>query len=225
MLTIPCCEGRQGGVIRSSAVTDWGRRMNPAAAAKEGELQRSSSSKTESSSPVALQECDVQAVTRRQEIIDNIPYLAMIVMGAALFWTGLGDSMWRLPAAGLYAAYGVGGAIWIMHFVCPYCRFYDTRLCPCGYGQLAVKLGPRRAHDRFASQFKKHIPVIVPLWLTPLIPGGIGLVGSFSWNQLLLLAAFVLDSFVLLPLVSRRFGCSNCPQKQTCPWMGNCKQV
>jgi hypothetical protein len=179
----------------------------------------------ESSPPAALQECGVQAVSRGQELIDNIPYAAMILMGAAIFWTGFTDGIWKWAAAGLYLAYGVGGAAWIMYFVCPYCRFYDTRLCPCGYGQLAAKLSSRKAHDQFARQFKKHIPVIVPLWFAPLVAGAVALLGGFSWIVLGLLAAFVADSFVLLPLVSRRFGCSRCPQKQTCPWMGNCKQT
>lgn len=178
---------------------------------------------TESLPPEEPQECGVQTVPRSRELIDNLPYLAMIAMGALLFWSGFANSTWRWIAAGTYFAYGLGGAIWIMYFICPYCRFYGTRLCPCGYGQVAAKLRCRKAHDQFASQFRKHIPVIVPLWFAPLIPGGIALVGSFSWGLMILLAAFVVDSFVLLPLVSRRFGCSNCPQKQSCPWIGNCK--
>ena len=169
------------------------------------------------------QDCDVHTVSGSHELLDNLPYMAMIVLGAAVLWVGLSDGLWRWLAVILYGAYGVAGSLWIIYFVCPYCRFYDTRLCPCGYGQLAAKLRPRRAQDQFARQFKKHIPVLVPLWFAPLILGAIALVGGFSWGLLIVLAAFVVDSFLLLPLVSRRFGCSSCPQKQTCPWMGNCK--
>jgi len=179
----------------------------------------------ESQPPATVDECDVQTIRRSHVFIDNIPYLVMIMLGAAIFWTGFTNIMWKWTTAGLYAVCGGGGAIWIIYFICPYCRFYDTQLCPCGYGQLAAKLRPRKAPDQFARQFKKHIPVIVPLWFAPLIAGGIALIDNFSWGPVILLAAFVINSFIVLPLVSRRFGCSSCPQKQTCPWMGNCKQA
>ena len=146
--------------------------MNLEATETKGEPQ-SPLTEVESPPPEGPQEGCLPTVPRSQELIDNIPYLAMIVMGALLFWSGFANSIWRWPAAGIYVAYGLGGVIWIMCFICPYCRFYDTRLCPCGYGQLATKLRAPKAHDRFASQFKKHIPVIVSLWFAPLIPGGI----------------------------------------------------
>jgi len=196
--------------MSAKAVTDSNRRM-------------SSTNGTESSMSAGAQECGVRALTGVQELIDNLPYLAMVMLGSALFWAGFSEPAWRWSATGLYAACGLGGAVWIMYFVCPYCRFYDTRLCPCGYGRFAVKLRSRQAEDRFARQFKKHIPVIVPLWFAPLIPATMALAGEFSWGLLFLVAAFVVDAFVLLPLLSRWFGCSRCPQRQTCPWMGNCK--
>lgn len=167
--------------------------------------------------------CPEAHLSHMREIIDNLPYLAMILVGAAIFWIGIAAGPWHWISTGLYFAYGVGGALWIMFFVCPYCHFYDTRLCPCGYGQIAPKLRAKRDGDRFAAQFRKHIPVIVPLWFAPLIAGGIPLIRDFSWLMAVLLLVFAVNSFAILPLVSKKYGCAQCPQKETCPWMGTCR--
>jgi hypothetical protein len=178
----------------------------------------------QTSPPVADREsCSEGPFTRSQEFIDNLPYLAMILAGSAIFWVGISGVGWRWLSAGLYLAYGVGGAFWIMLFVCPYCHFYDTRLCPCGYGQIASKLRSRKDGERFAEQFRKHIPVIVPLWFAPLVAGGIPLLRDFSWLLLGLLLLFTVNSFVILPVVSKKYGCARCPQKAGCPWMGTCR--
>ncbi|HPC59797.1 MAG TPA: hypothetical protein PKX23_04000 [Verrucomicrobiota bacterium] len=169
-------------------------------------------------------DCPLPPISRSQEILDNAPYLLMLLLGAAL-WLGLPVQPWAWLAAVAYFAYGIAGAFWIMIFVCPYCHFHGTRLCPCGYGQLAARLQPRRDGTRFREQFRRHLPVIVPLWFLPLIPAALTLVRQFSWWTLTLAAAFVLNAFVVLPLVSRYYGCASCPQKETCPWMGGCKQL
>jgi hypothetical protein len=31
--------------------------------------------------------------------------------------------------------------------------------------------------------------------------------------------AFALNSFIILPLISRKYGCAHCPQRDECPWM------
>jgi hypothetical protein len=158
--------------------------------------------------------------THRQEILDNVPYLLMVGTGSLLLAMGFRMSAWGWTAGALYAAYGVAGAFWIMVFVCPYCPFHGTRKCPCGYGQVAASLRPKNSEDRFREKFRKHIPVIVPLWFIPVIAGAIFLLTDYRWPMLVLLLAFVVDSFVILPLVSRRYGCSRCSQKARCPWMG-----
>jgi hypothetical protein len=167
--------------------------------------------------------CPEAPLTHWHEIIDNLPYLAMILIGAAIFWISLDAPAWRWISTGLYFVYGVGGAFWIMLFVCPYCHFYDTRLCPCGYGQIAAKLRAKKDGDRFAAQFRKHIPVIVRLWFLPLVAGGIPLFRDFSWVLAVLLLVFAVNSFAVLPLVSRKYGCAQCPQKEACPWMRTCR--
>ena len=154
------------------------------------------------------------------ELINNLPYLAMIVLGMAVFVVGFGGLVWGWIGGGAYLIYGVAGALWIIVFVCPYCRYWDTQACPCGYGRIAAKLRERKAADRFNEKFKKHIPVIVPLWLIPILTGAVLIICSFSWLLLVLLVVFVLDAFIVLPLLSVKHGCMGCPQKNVCPWMG-----
>ena len=158
--------------------------------------------------------------TNAQVLVNNLPYIAMTVLGTAIFVAGFEGRTWRPIAAGAYFIYGIAGALWIMIFVCPFCRYWSTRSCPCGYGVIAAKLRERKALDRFGEKFKKHIPVIVPLWFLPVIAGISVVISGFSWPILVLLILFALDAFLILPLVSTKHGCKGCPQKDTCPWMG-----
>jgi len=161
---------------------------------------------------------------RRRAWVDNLPYMVMIVLGAAIIWWGAGPAIWRWILTVGYVAYGALGAVWIMFFVCPWCHFYDTDLCPCGYGRIAARLRSKQDGDSFAQRFKRHIPVIVPLWFLPLIAGGIAIYQEFSWLMPSLLAAFVINSHILLPLLAKHYGCNSCSQKETCPWMGGCRE-
>ena len=154
-----------------------------------------------------------------QELINNIPYITMTLIGTAIFIVAFGKSALALTAAVAYMIYGIAGALWIMVFVCPYCRYWNTRACPCGYGRIAAKFRGKSDVDCFSEKFKRHIPVIVPLWFIPILAGGPVLAGRFSWPLLVLLITFALVAFVILPLVSTQHGCKECPQKDTCPWM------
>jgi hypothetical protein len=157
-----------------------------------------------------------------QELINNIPYITMTLLGTVIFIVAFGNLVLALTLAGAYLIYGIAGALWIMLFVCPYCRYWNTRSCPCGYGRIAARFRCKSDVDCFSEKFKKHIPVIVPLWFIPILAGGPVLVSRFSWLLLALLIIFALDAFVVLPLVSTQHGCKECPQKDTCPWM-KCK--
>ena len=154
-----------------------------------------------------------------QEFIDNLPYILMVLLGALILLIGFDFSIigWVLFSA--FILYGIIGTLWIIIFVCPYCHYFDTRACPCGYGQMAVKFRKQRDGDRFNEKFKKHIPVIVPLWFIPFVAAVIFLIMDLSILMLALLVIFAIDSFVVLPLISRKYGCAHCPQKDTCPWM------
>jgi tryptophan-rich sensory protein len=160
-----------------------------------------------------------QVYTHLQEIIDNLSYFFMTVLGALVFVTGLESGTTRWLLAVVYVLYGIAGALWIIIFVCPYCHYYGTRACPCGYGQVSAKLCAIRDQSRFIEKFKKHIPVIIPLWIIPVVTGIILLLKNFSWIMLVLVLLFAIDAFLVLPLVSKKYGCAHCPQKSTCPWM------
>lgn len=128
-------------------------------------------------------------------------------------------SIWKITSGIAYILYGLAGALWIMIFVCPYCKYWDTKSCPCGYGRIAAKFRKKKSIESFREKFKKHIPVIVPLWFIPILVGVPFVIRSFSWTLLVLLVVFALDAFVILPLVSTKYGCKGCPQKESCPWM------
>ncbi|UCE50041.1 MAG: hypothetical protein JSW47_07755 [Phycisphaerales bacterium] len=161
----------------------------------------------------------VREYSSTQALINNIPYLAMTVLGAAIFAVSIDGSPWSLMAAAAYLAYGVAGAFWIMVFVCPYCRYWNSSSCPCGYGLLAAKFREKSTVECFDEKFKKHIPVIVPLWFLPILVGLPQIIRSFSWPLLALLVLFAVDAFAILPLVSTKHGCKECPQKDSCPWI------
>ena len=154
-----------------------------------------------------------------QELFHNVPYIAMTVLGAIVLGAALGGTGWGVISAIAFLLYGIMGTIWIMIFVCPYCRYWNTKSCPCGYGRIAAKFRKKKPIESFSEKFKKHIPVIVPLWFIPILAGVPFVIRSFSWTLLVLLVVFALDAFVILPLVSRKYGCKGCPQKESCPWM------
>jgi hypothetical protein len=157
--------------------------------------------------------------SRVQTVISNLPYVVMLVLGAATIVYGFGSSRWAWLGAGGYVAYGIAGAFWIMVFICPFCVHYGTRGCPCGYGEISRKIVEKGGERCFAEKFRRHIPVIVPLWLIPVICGGIALWQFFSWVLAAIVGAFVLNSYIVLPLLSKRHSCVECPQEEECPWM------
>jgi hypothetical protein len=157
--------------------------------------------------------------TNREIATANLPYAVMILLGAATIAAGFRGTPWAMAGALAYAFSGVGGAIWIMVRVCPYCVYFGTRGCPCGYGTVSARLVKKAERECFSRQFKRHIPVIVPLWLIPPAVGALALAHSFRGWLLALTVVFVLNSYVLLPLLARRHSCGECPQREACPWM------
>ena len=158
--------------------------------------------------------------THFQELAHNLPYVVMTLVGAALFYFSSLDSSWAWASATGYFAYAFLATLSFIVLLCPYCRYYDTRQCPCGYGQIAAKLRSRKEAANFGKRFLGQVLVILPLWIAPPVVAGIALYSSFDWFITALLAVFAVDSFVLLPLVAAKYGCANCPQKEDCPWMG-----
>jgi hypothetical protein len=163
----------------------------------------------------------IEEYSYSQQIFNNFPYTVMTLLGAAVFVVGFANPVWGWLCASAYTIYSVAGAFWIMVFMCPYCDRWNTMNCPCGYGRISARLRQKKDAGRFKEKFKKHIPVIVPLWFIPVVAGVVFLVRSFSRPMVILLVVFVLVAFVILPLFSKRHSCVNCPQRDSCPWMGS----
>ena len=154
-----------------------------------------------------------------ETLVANLPYMVMVVLGAGTIAVAFGGTPWALVGAAGYFVYGVVGAFWIMVFMCPSCAYYGTRECPCGYGMISARLVRQQDLACFSAKFKIHIPIIVPIWLIPAACGGVALYRSFSWTVVVLVVVFVVNSYVILPLVAKRHSCADCPQKEDCPWM------
>jgi hypothetical protein len=157
--------------------------------------------------------------TNIEVLLDNLPYIFMGIIGTIINLNIFGISLLGITLSFLYIAYTILGAIWIMIFVCPYCQYFDTNLCPCGYGSISAGFKEKNPETMFSEKFKKHIPVIVPLWIIPLIIGVIHLFLDFNVTLLILVIVFIINSYVILPLLARIYGCGHCPQKDDCPWM------
>ncbi len=160
-----------------------------------------------------------QEYSNLQEFLDNLPYIVMIILGSLILFIGIELNAWKWISTGIYLLYGIIGAFWIILFVCPYCHFFGTKLCPCGYGKISSRLRQKKDDRLFTKKFKAHIPFIVPLWIIPTIAGGVFLIIRFSLQMLILLLLFIVNSFIILPLISTKYGCVHCPQRDTCPWM------
>ena len=115
--------------------------------------------------------------------------------------------------------YGVFGVLWIMLLICPYCRLFGTAHCPGGYGAVASKLRAAGDFSLFAEKFRRHTPVLYLLWVLPPVVAGVALWRRFDPLVAALVAAFALDAFVLLPVLSKKLSCSTCPQRDVCPRM------
>jgi len=177
------------------------------------------------SEPVVLEEaCCAQPAIRDRSLSEglaaNAPYAGMALLGALVFLTGLGWSAGAWAAGVAYVVACALGAVWVMAFICPWCVYHGTRGCPCGYGMLAAKLRARAPCRGFARQFRRHIPVIAPLWLAPAAFGVVWLARGAGPAMVWPLAAFAVVAFVVLPLTSRAHSCGTCPQRDECPWMG-----
>ena len=157
-------------------------------------------------------------------VIGNLPYSVMVVVGAAIIALSREAFWWAWIGAGGYFVYGILGSFWIILFLCPHCRSYGHRSCASGYGVLSAKLRAKGDPALFMKKFRGHIPIIVPLWIIPPVIGGFCIASAFSWPLVILMGVFVLDAWVILPVLSRSHGCKKCPQRGECPWMRGAKR-
>jgi hypothetical protein len=152
--------------------------------------------------------------------MENLPYAIMTVLGMMVFLFGLqfNDFAWLL--AGSYALYAFIGILWIIVFVCPYCHNFGSG-CFSGHGQVSAKLMKKKDERQFAHEFKKNIPVIIPIYVIPIIAGVVSLSISFPLVVAIVVILFALNSFVMSPKISMNYACSHCSVRKDCPWMGD----
>jgi hypothetical protein len=148
-------------------------------------------------------------------LLDNVPYIVTVILGALIV-----RHSWNILPAIAFAIYGAVGTLWFIVFICPHCNFYGTKACPCGYGSISALFVRKRDSDQFEKIFKKNVPVIFPIWIVPVVAGVNGMARSFSPAMLILLVVFMVISYAVLPLLSKKHGCLNCPNRERCPWMG-----
>ncbi|NCP34314.1 MAG: hypothetical protein COZ06_33145 [Armatimonadetes bacterium CG_4_10_14_3_um_filter_66_18] len=163
------------------------------------------------------EECTIEYSTFHT-VLENIPYAVMLLLGAAILVLTLGSSATSWFAAAGFVLYGVAGSFWIILFLCPHCPSHGQRSCPCGYGVLSAKYRPKGDYSDFTRKFRRHIPVIAPLWFVPVVFAVVAMVRSFAPSMAVLLGIFVLDAYILLPWLSKGHGCKDCPQRSLCPW-------
>ena len=144
---------------------------------------------------------------------DTFPHILTLVLGTVV----MGLCKWYL--APLYLLISLFGLIWFLTRICPYCGAFGSKACPSGYGLLSAKLTGRK-EGSFRKAFLTNIWSVALEWFVPLVIGTVFLVLSFDPFLLTALVLFVLVSFVILPLASKKKGCSNCPQGKDCPWKG-----
>lgn len=73
-------------------------------------------------------------------LLDNLPFAAMLLMGAAILKLSIGASPAGWLVAVGYVVVGLLGVLGIMVLLCPFCPSYGKRSCPCGYGVIAARL-------------------------------------------------------------------------------------
>jgi hypothetical protein len=156
----------------------------------------------------------------KSQLMDNIPYSLMIVFGVLIFLFGLGFTATAFVAAGLYVLYGFLGIFLMLIFVCSHCANFGSNACVSGYGKFAARLVKRKDRDGFTRAFKSYIPFIVPIWAIPALAGIAFLILSFSALMLALVVLFMVISYAILPMLSTKYACARCPQRDKCPWMG-----
>ncbi len=148
-----------------------------------------------------------------QVLLDNVPTLAMYLLGAVIM------SYYSIASAIIYISYSMLSIFWFWGMICPYCNYFNTRGCPCGYGKISSIIFKKREAENFTRVFRRNIVVLFPSWFVPPVFGVLILISSYSVSLMAYLISFVVIGFVIIPLISKLVGCKDCEIKEDCPWM------
>ena len=151
---------------------------------------------------------------RKRTFLHNLPEYIMYVLGSIIM------AFFGILFLIAYVVYGFLSTLWYMRFVCTYCPHFDKIKCPSGYSIIAGKLFKKRDASKFEIMFKRHMGSVILSWFAPVIAGIYILINKVSIVMIILLVVFILDAFIILPWVSRKYGCNYCDLSDRCPWMG-----
>jgi len=146
-------------------------------------------------------------------ILENLPLWITYVIGAIIFFL-----IWW-PLAVIFLEICILSIILHMGLICPHCYHYGTNTCPSGYGMVSTKWFSPGRKQEFSVVFKRWIWVVFPGWILP--PLGAGYLLVQDWKSIpvwVLLIAFCIVGFLILPIVSKQYGCKKCRNKSNCPW-------
>jgi hypothetical protein len=110
--------------------------------------------------------------------------------------------------------------VWFWRFICTYCSHYGTACCPCGYGMIASRLFLYRDETQFKRAFNRNLWITFGFWIVPTIAGIYLMLYNFSFFNLVIFIAAIIDGYIVIPVISKNVGCKECPIRDECPWIG-----
>jgi hypothetical protein len=152
------------------------------------------------------------------KVLHNLPTFSTYVLGAIIMLL----LSWVFFL--IYVIITIFSTLWFMRFICAHCPHYDNPKCPSGYSEVASKIFKKRDSKHFNRMFKKHIAAVFPSWILPVIAGIYLLYYEFSIILLILFFAFIIMGFIMLPVLTRKYGCEDCDLKDSCPRMAGFKK-
>ena len=146
----------------------------------------------------------------RVPLIENSVWVGVYLLGAAILW------LLHPFVAAAYLAYSlVCMYVLVPRLVCTSCSYYG-QTCHSGQGRIASLLFSPRPQAGFPSRFQ-YMRLAAPVFLAPLLAGGLLLVLRFSLARVVLTVLFGILALGVTRFVTTRLGCPRCQQRHICP--------
>jgi hypothetical protein len=102
----------------------------------------------------------------------------------------------------------------VPRLVCTSCSYYG-QTCHSGQGRIAGLLYSPRPQGSFPSRFR-YMRLAAPVFLAPLLAGGLLLLLRFSLAHVVLTVLFGILALGVTRFVTTRLGCPRCQQRHIC---------
>ena len=146
----------------------------------------------------------------RVPLLENAVWVAVYLLGSAIM------ALAHPAAAGAYLAYSLVCMYLVLpRLVCTSCGYYG-QTCHSGQGRIASWLFAARPQTSFRSAFR-HMRLAAPVFLVPLIAGGVLLVLRFSLTLAVATILFGILALGVTRFITTRLGCPHCQQRNVCP--------